>query len=109
MNMLTDGFYRVAFQTRLGGGAGVLNLLSGKMWGGDSSLYYNGTYTQSGNDFTASVVTDRHTPGLQSVFGVDRVHISLRGKTDGASATMQGTAAEAPGVTFQATLTKIPL
>lgn len=105
--MLSDGFYKVSFQTRLGGGAGVVILSSGKMYGGDSSIYYVGTYTQSGDEFTASVATNRHTTGLQSVFGVDRVHISLRGKTSGDVVTMQGTAAEAPGVTFQATLSKI--
>jgi hypothetical protein len=105
--MLSDGLYKVGFQTPIGAGAGVVYLSGGKMWGGDSSIYYVGTYTQSGNQFNASVATNRHTAGLTSVFGIDRVHISLSGQIDGNSATMQGTAAEAPRVIFQAILTKI--
>ncbi|MGE0279264.1 MAG: GrlR family regulatory protein [Rhizobiaceae bacterium] len=105
--MLTDGLYRVSFQTPMGMGAGVIVLSGGRMRGGDSSIYYVGTYSQAGDEFTASVATDRHTAGLASVFGVDRVHISLRGRIKDGSVTMQGSAAEAPGISFQAMLMKL--
>jgi hypothetical protein len=44
---------------------------------------------------------------MASVFGIDRVNITLKGTANGDSAKMTGTAREAPGVSFQATLTKI--
>jgi len=106
---MRDGLYKVEFQTKLGMGAGVVHMLGGKIWGGDSALYYIGTYRLEGNRFTASVSTNRHAsdPSIRSVFGVDRVTISLEGVTDGDTGVMTGKAAEAPGVTFQARLVRI--
>jgi len=105
--MLRDGLYRVGFQTPVGAGAGILYLAGGKLRGGDSYLYYIGTYTQRDDEFLADVTTNRHTPGFDSVFGIDRVHIKLRGTSNPASsaAQMTGSAVEAPGVIFQAILT----
>ena len=107
--MVRDGFYKIAFQTPLGSGAGVVVLNAGKLRGGDSRITYSGTYVQNGDDFTATVETDAHTnvPGMGSVFGIDRAHVSLKGKSVGDSATMTGTAREAPGVQLQAALSRI--
>jgi hypothetical protein len=44
---------------------------------------------------------------LASGFRADPAHISLAGTVNGDSAEMTGTAAEAPGISFRATLTKI--
>ena len=44
---------------------------------------------------------------MDSVFGVDRTHITLLGTSLGDSAEMTGTATEAPGISFRATLTRI--
>jgi hypothetical protein len=84
-------------------------LQGGKLWGGDEGLYYVGSYTEAGNQFSAKVSTDRHAkvPGLQSVFGKDRVNISLSGTTNGDVVNAKGTAVEAPGISFSATLTKL--
>jgi hypothetical protein len=105
--MLRDGLYRVSFQTPAGAGAGVIYISAGKMWGGDSAIYYAGTYSVSGNQVTANVTTNRHTSGFDSVFGIDRVHINLRGHIEGDSVAMQGTAAEAPNVAFQVILSRL--
>lgn len=106
---MKDGLYKVHFKTPAGQGAGVVILTGGKLRGGDSSIYYSGNYAIAGDQFTAQVATDAHTkfPGIASVFGVDRVTISLTGKVAGDSAQMSGTAPEAPGLSFQATLTRI--
>lgn len=106
---MRDGLYKVAFQTQLGSGAGVIHLIGGRVWGGDAGLYYVGTFTQDGDRFTATVRTDKHTadPTIQSVFGIDRANIMLSGNTSGDSGQLTGTAAEAPGVTFRATLTRL--
>jgi hypothetical protein len=106
---LRDGLYKVQFQTQIGSGAGVVHLLGGRMWGGDAGLFYTGTYRQSGDEFSGEVTTGRHTqtPGFASVFGRDNVHVKVRGRPNGDTVTLSGTSPEAPGVTFQAILTRI--
>jgi hypothetical protein len=105
--MLPDGFYSARFKTPRGEGAGVVTLTDGQLRGGDSALAYSGTFAQDGDNFTANLATTRHALGLVSVFGIDAVNISLTGKSSGASATCTGTAKQAPGLTFQAVLTRI--
>jgi hypothetical protein len=105
--MLTDGFYSVKFETPAGSGGGVVVLAGGKLRGGDSVILYSGTYTQSGDDFSAKVATSRHLQGFPSVFGKDNVNIVLSGKSSGTSATCTGSAAEVPGVALQTILTRI--
>jgi hypothetical protein len=104
---MVDGLYRVHFQTPLGTGAGVVYLSNGKLWGGDSVLYYVGNYILSGDALSASVVTARHTGGSQSVFGIDRVSIRLNGRLQGNTANLSGSSIEAPGIAFQAIMTKL--
>jgi len=106
---MIDGLYKVEFGTQLGAGTGVVHLRDGRVWGGDMSLYYVGTYTLDGDRFAAEVRTDKHStvPGLASVFGIDRVNIRLNGSVAGNSIRTNGTAAEAPGVSFQAHLTRL--
>lgn len=105
--MLADGFYTVHFQTPLGAGGGVVFLTNGKLRGGDSAILYAGSYSTNGDDFTAQVKTSRHLTGMPSVFGLDKVNITLKGKSSGNEARCIGTAPEAPGVSLQATLTRI--
>ena len=106
---MREGIYKVQFQTQLGAGAGVVVARDGKMWGGDSGIFYVGTYSDDGGNITASVAIDRHTvhPGIASVFGVDRANITLTGKDTGKTITMTGKAAQAPSISFQAILTHL--
>lgn len=104
---MRDGLYKVAFQTPLGAGAGVVVLQDGKLRGGDSSMYYVGSYSETGSQFSAEVASSRHTQGLPSVFGKDNVRISLKGTSQSDSAQMTGTSPDAPGVRLQATLTRL--
>jgi len=66
--------YKVEFGTPLGSGTGVVVIEGGKLRGGDSSMYYVGSFAISGDQISASVATNRHTsvPGVQPVFGRDR-------------------------------------
>lgn len=105
--MLTDGFYKVQFQTPIGAGGGVVVLSDGKLRGGDSAIAYSGTYSVDGDNFTAQVKTSRHSNGMPSVFGKDSVNITLKGKFSGDHAQCVGTAPEAPGVSLQTILTRI--
>lgn len=106
---MRNGLYKVEFTTPKGAGSGVVTLSDGKMGGGDSVLYYRGTYAMNGNSFTATVQTDRHTvaPAMPAVFGQDRVNINVAGTFQGDVANMTGTAKEAPGVNFKARLSRL--
>jgi hypothetical protein len=107
--MVLDGLYKVEFNTPMGAGIGIVCLDGGKLRGGDSGLFYVGSYGSDGDRFIANVTTGRHTaiPGTISVFGVDRVHITLKGTHTGDIIDASGTAAEAPNIPFKARLQKI--
>jgi hypothetical protein len=104
-----DGLYAVQFQTQMGTGTGVVYLHDGILRGGDSMIYYTGDYQLNGDAFSAEVTTNAHArpPGMQSVFGRDNVHITLKGNFSGDDASLTGTAKEAPGVQFTARVKKI--
>lgn len=106
---MLSGLYRVHFQTPLGSGAGVIYANNGHLWGGDSGIYYRGTYQEDGANLTASVQIDRHTnmAGLVSVFGIDRATINLSGTNSGGAVMCNGTSPQAAGVTFSAHLQHI--
>ena len=83
----------------------VLN--DGKMIGGDTVIAYTGSYVEEGDTFTASITTERHTQGQPSVFGIDEIDLTLTGKSTPTTASCTGTAKQAPGLTFEATLIRM--
>jgi hypothetical protein len=103
---MQNGLYAAEFQTPLGKGSGVVMLLNGVLQGGDTMMYYRGTYSVDGNSFQAEVRTGAHAhpPGMSSVFGRDRVTIDLSGTFAGDSLTANGKAAEVPNVNFSTKL-----
>ena len=92
-----------------GEGTGVIELNDGKVTGGDTVLAYTGSYVVDGDEFTAFIATERHTPGQPSVFGVgiDIIELTLLGKSTPTTTSCTGTAKQAPGLTFEATLIRI--
>ncbi len=104
---MKNGIYKASFQTPLGHGFGVVVISNGTVKGGDSSMYYVGTFKETENQFTANLHVRKHSnvPGMASTFGVDDVHLTLQGTSTDTSANLRGTAAEAPGIQFQAQLT----
>ena len=75
--------------------------------GGDSSMWYQGHYSDAGGKFSATVTVARHTQGLPSVFGVDNVAITLTGTNTDTTAQATGSAVQAPGVSFSAALSRL--
>jgi hypothetical protein len=104
--MLKDGTYAAYFRTRLREGAGIVHFADGNIWGGDSIISYSGTYQVDGDRFTATVMTRRHSIGHDTVFGagIDEIELRLEGTSNGKIANCTGTAPQAPGMTFEATL-----
>lgn len=106
---MKNGIYKASFQTPLGQGTGVVVINDGTIKGGDATMYYNGTFQKVGNQVTATLHVGQHTniPGHSSVFGQNDVNVKLQGASTDTTATIQGTAAEAPGVQFRAQLSLI--
>ena len=106
---MDNGLYKVRFETPRGNGTGVVVLQDGHLWGGDSSMFYSGTYTLHDSVFVAKLVTNVHTiaPHKPSIFGRDIVHISLNGSFSRDYGEVIGTAREVPDLEFRAELTKL--
>jgi hypothetical protein len=104
-----EGFYSVSFITPLGEGSGIMLASNGVLRGGDTIIYYTGTYSVSGDVVSAKLATRRHSyvPGLVSVFGPDEVHMRLEGRRSGNEAKLSGVAREAPEFGLIVTLRRI--
>ena len=102
--MLRDGRYAAWFRTSRGEGTGIVDLANGKISGGDSIFTYSGSYEVDDDRFTAALTTRRHAAGPPTVFGIDEVEVTLTGTFNGRMASCSGTAEQAPGVVFEATL-----
>ncbi|WP_105403437.1 GrlR family regulatory protein [Neorhizobium sp. T7_12] len=106
---MRNGLYKVQFQTPNDIGYGVVFAQDGKMWGGDSAIYYVGSYSLDGDTLTATVKTDVHSkyPGSGSVFGKDQVTIQITGTVNGDTINARGSSPQAPGIGFNATMTRL--
>ncbi|MGJ4947223.1 hypothetical protein [Bradyrhizobium sp. HKCCYLS20291] len=102
--MMKEGTYSAWFKTPMGQGTGIVELVGGRICGGDAFLSYTGTYEAEGDRFTALLRTRRHAPGQPSLFGPDELTLSLEGSCKGSPVTCRGHAAEAPDVPFEAIL-----
>ena len=103
--MQRDGQYAAWFRTPNGEGTGIVRLANGKISGGDAMFTYGGSYQLDENRFTAVLTTHRYADGpFTTVFGCDEVEAQLTGTFSGNRAVCSGTAKQAPGVLFEATL-----
>src|SRR5450759_4226344 len=87
-----QGLWTVQCTRVTGFGAGVLTLINGQLFGGDSGRLYTGTYSQNGNNVTARVHVERfsETPGMQSLTGTNTFDLDLSGTVQGNTANICG-------------------
>lgn len=102
--MQRDGQYTVWFRTPRGEGTGIVHLANGRITGGDSMFTYSGSCKFDDDHFTATLTTRRHADGPTTVFGFDEIEAQLTGTFHGTRAVCTGTAKQAPGLVFEATL-----
>jgi hypothetical protein len=86
-----EGFWTVRFTGVQGFGAGVVTLIGGHVFGGDSGFIYTGTYTDQGGALKAIVHVRNAVAGMPSVMGRSEFDIELAGN-------LQGNAIAAAGV-----------
>jgi hypothetical protein len=77
---------------------------TGKIWGRDSIMSYDGSCETDGDRFSAIVTLKLHTRGHATVFGADDLTLRLEGTCPGKIATYVGTAEQVPGVLLEGTL-----
>jgi hypothetical protein len=94
---MRNGLYSI--HVRLGDGrpekgSGVVVMRDGTMRGGDSFLFYLGTYSVDGESLKGEVVINQHTPstGQFPLFGGQEVGIGFSGRHGAGRATFEGTA-----------------
>lgn len=101
-----EGLHKVEFGTPYGTGAGVIWLKDGNVHGGDSSMYYVGTYSVSGDKITGRFIVKKHTSG-QSVLGQDTSQVNFTGTITGTSAMLSGNPVGLPNVVLKVKLTPL--
>jgi hypothetical protein len=90
-------------------GMGIIELNNGKVTGRGTVLAFTGSYLTDGDEFTAFIATERHTPGCPSAFGIgiDDVNLKLTGRSTPTMASCTGAAKQAPGLAFDAVLVRM--
>jgi hypothetical protein len=100
---MIEGMFKAAFSTALGHGNGIVVLRSGTIEGGDSVVYYTGTYSQIGEDFSADLHTTTYAPANgRNLFGTAKASTTVKGKVNGEIITGSGSIGG-----FKVTLTRI--
>jgi len=85
-----DGFWTIQFEGVQGWGAGVITLIKGVVFGGDSGYLYTGTYTQQGNAMTAHVHVQAYVNGIPNVMGRSSFDLEITGTEQGNSVRIVG-------------------
>jgi hypothetical protein len=106
---MDNGLYKVRFETSRGAGTGVVALVDGHVRGGDSSMFYYGTFSTVDGVLTVDVVTNVHTiaPHRPSIFGRDIVHLHLEGPFNHDYAQIRGRPREVPETELKVTLARL--
>jgi hypothetical protein len=100
-----EGFWTVQFTGVQGWGAGVITLIGGRVFGGDSGFLYTGSYTEQGNALTARVHVKQYVAGIANVMGRNEFDLELTGTLQGNTLTATGTIPGTP-LRLSGTLTK---
>jgi hypothetical protein len=81
---IMQGFWTVRFTGVQGWGTGVITLVGGRVFGGDSGFLYSGTYTDHGSVLRANVhVRPNGMVAIPNVMGRDEFDLELEGTMNG--------------------------
>jgi hypothetical protein len=85
-----EGFWTVHFKGVQGLGAGVVTIIGGQLFGGDTGFFYKGTYSQQENTMTAHVHVKQHVPGMANVMRRNEFDLELNGTMQGDTISVTG-------------------
>jgi hypothetical protein len=81
---MVEGFWILQFEGLQASGGGVVFLIKGRIYGGDSGFVYMGTYQSGGNTITGRVKVHNFLPAVPSVFGISGDYeLSISGNVAG--------------------------
>jgi hypothetical protein len=99
-SMLRAGKYAAWFRT-------VVLAPDGTLTGGDTIMSYTGRWQTEGEQFEASLIAVRHSPGAGAFGEASDLDLTLTGRSKGDTASCTGTARQVPGLTLEATLVRM--
>ena len=105
--MLPDGQYSAWYKTASAGGVGIIELRQERLHGRDTTIEYNGCFTQDGNRFRAKISTHRHSPGPPAMLGIDELDIEFEGTSAKTTAICTGRVLQLPDVPLEVVLVRI--
>jgi hypothetical protein len=97
-----EGFWTVSFKGVQGWGTGVVTLIAGRVFGGDSAVYFTGTYTQQDDVVEIQIHVKQQMPGLMNVMGRSEFDLDLTGDLQGNTLKIAG---NIPGTELRLTAT----
>ena len=111
MTTIKNGLYSVRIEMKDGGrghATGVIVLLDGKLFGGDTHFYYTGSYAFKNGKWRGELITRQHAEaiGVILLFGGREVTCGFTGTYSDGEAEVDGTALVGKNsVSFHAKLT----
>ena len=96
---MLEALWSVEFQSSFGfRGNGVAVFETGRVFGGDSTMIYVGSFRVENGSVHANVNVNKyaHSPGMASVVGLDNFNLELIGKPDPNNMSLSGHVVEDP-------------
>lgn len=87
-------------------GAGVMALDAGRIFGGDSSVSFVGTYTVQDEKLTAKVHVKRHSRFSVNIFEIDEFDLVITGVAGSKQLRLLGEVVGQPGAVIQILATR---
>lgn len=97
-----EGFWTVQFKGVQGWGTGVVMYIGGRVFGGDSAVYFMGTYSLQGDAVAIQIHVKQQLPGLMNVMGRNEFDLDLAGDLQGDTLKLAG---NIPGTDLRLTCT----
>lgn len=109
--MSIEGLWTIVFSGKFGAGAGVVVFETGRIFGGDTSMYYIGDYEVNNGSLSGNIRVRIHAqvPGMRPVTGIDDFTAILTAAKVGETMQVMCDVTEPPGtgLKIQAKLHKI--
>lgn len=107
---MQTGLYLTRFRTPLDDAGGVIYIDGGRVYGGDTAMYYVGEILTESEEIRVRLRVRQHDMHRQSVFGDHSdFALTLTGRKKGAEYVFEGRADKAPSLRFEATLKPAPI